>query len=135
MTLSPDGRILAATDDDEPAKTIRLWETATGRLRGQVSVDARYLSAAAFSPDGNTLAVGDFDGRVWLLDTYSGKVLARLEGHGGWVPSVAFSPDGKTLVSGSYDTTALVWDVSRFTQPGKTGELQPADLEACWKDR
>ncbi len=134
FTLSPDGRMLAATADAEPGNTIRLWETATGRLRGQVSADARYLSAVAFSPDGNTLACGDFDGRVWLWDAFYGKEVGKLQGHGGWVNSVVFSPDGKTLVSGSLDTTALVWDVSRFTQHGKTGELQLVDLESCWKD-
>jgi WD40 repeat protein len=134
LTLSPDGRILAATADDESAKTIRLWETAAGRQRGQVSVDGRYLCAAAFSPDGNTLASGDFSGTVWLWDTFSGKELVQLQGHGGRVCSVAFSPDGKTLASGSMDTTVLVWDVSRFTQRGKTGELQPAAPQSCWKD-
>jgi WD40 repeat protein len=134
LTLAPNGRILAATADDESAKTIRLWETDTGRLRGQVSVDGRYLCAAAFSPDGNTLASGDSSGTVWLWDTFSGKELVQLQGHGGWVCSVAFSPDGKTLASGSMDTTVLVWDVSRFTQRGKTGELQPAAPQSCWKD-
>jgi WD40 repeat protein len=121
--------MLAATADETgEGRSIRLWETATGRLRGQVSVDVRYLCAAAFSPDGNTLASGDVSGRVWLWDVSSRKVLVQLQGHGGWVHSVAFAPDGKTLASGAMDTTALVWDVSRFTKRGKSGELQPADM-------
>ena len=119
LALSPDGRILAATGNDESAGSIRLWQAATGRLRGQVTVAGRYLSTAAFSPDGHRLAFGDFDGVVWLLDTDSGKVLVRLAGHAARVLSVAFSPDGKSLVSGSGDTTALVWDVSRFAQRGE----------------
>jgi WD40 repeat protein len=129
LTVSPDGRMLAATADETgEGRSIRLWETATGRLRGQLSVDGRYLCAAAFSPDGNTLASGDFSGRVWLWDVSSRKVLVQLQGHSGSVHSVAFAPDGKTLASGAMDTTVLVWDVSRFTKRGKSGELQPADM-------
>ena len=74
------------------------------------------------------------DGTARLWDRFSGKEIGRLEGHRGWVVSVAFAPDGKTLVTGSTDSTALVWDVSRFVQRGKSAELSAAELESCWKD-
>jgi hypothetical protein len=50
------------------------------------------------------------------------------------VLSVAFSPDGTRLVSGSIDTTALIWDVSRFTKRSKSTPLTAKALESCWTD-
>ena len=74
------------------------------------------------------------DSVVHFVDVFSGKVLGKLEGHRDRIGSVAFAPDGKTLVSTSFDTTALIWDVSRFTQPPSPSELTPAELESCWAD-
>jgi len=68
-----------------------------------------------------------------LYNPFTGKEVGRFEGHRGWVQAVAFAADGKTLISGGIDTTALIWDVSRFTAPGKA-ELTDADLETCWQD-
>jgi WD40 repeat protein len=53
------------------------------------------LSAAAFSPDGKTLAVDGFAGGgiVLLYDAATGKELCRLAGHGG-IAAIACSPDG-----------------------------------------
>jgi WD40 repeat protein len=70
--------------------------------------------AVAFSPNGKTLALGNFDGTVQLLrmDRPSSQPIA-LSGHKGSVTSMSFSPDGKTLASGSYDGTVRLWDPDR----------------------
>lgn len=67
--------------------------------------------ALAFSPDGQIIATGDIDGRVWLFDPGSGRNLADFE-HSGRIDTLTFSPDGKTLASASADQTVQLWDVA-----------------------
>jgi WD40 repeat protein len=64
-----------------------------------------------FSPDGQVLASGGFDGYVILWDVKTGKVLKSIKGHRATVTEVTFSRDGKYVASSSQDGTAMVWDV------------------------
>ena len=88
--------------------------------------DEGFVTSMAFSPDGNTLAVG----YARAPDTASGVVLWDVAGRKrvvekplpvteGSVSSLAFSADGKTLAAGyvyvhhSYsDIGVLLWDVA-----------------------
>jgi len=85
-------------------------------LTGRTS---RVLSVA-FSPDGKTLASGQFYGSVQLWDVTTGRPTGHpLNGHLGPLNSaysVAFSPDGKTLASGNDYGTVLLWDVNTGRQ-------------------
>jgi WD40 repeat protein len=74
-----------------------------------------YVWAAAFSPDGTTLAVGVTDGTVWLwslADPAHPALIATLTGPAGHVYSIAFSPDGRVLAAASNDGTVHLWDTS-----------------------
>ena len=76
--------------------------------------------SVAFSPDGRTLAVGDFGGHVGLWDTATGRRTAILA-QGNPVYSVAFSPDGRTLAAGDTGGHVGLWDTAtgrRDRHPG-----------------
>jgi len=66
---------------------------------------------AIFSPDGNRIFSGCWDGSIKVWDAANGTEFMSLRGHENGVISLAFSPDGKRLVSSSWDKTAKLWDV------------------------
>jgi serine/threonine protein kinase/sugar lactone lactonase YvrE len=72
------------------------------------------VNSVAFSPDGKTLAVGDFNGDVCLWAVATGHVVATLTGPAGSasVDSVAFSPDGTMLAAGNGDGSTYLWSVA-----------------------
>jgi len=67
--------------------------------------------AIDFSPDSQTIAVGDASGILYLWNILTTELLATFAGHTGWIWAVAFSPDGTRLASSGTDGSMRVWDV------------------------
>jgi WD40 repeat protein len=127
VALSADGR-LAATCEYAPRyapfpNAIKLWDAASGALKLDLGKELKKgdrvsgMAAAAFSPDGKLLALGQGgeieggNGKVMLLDPESGKKAQELGGHQYGITSLAFSPDGKLLASGGRDTMVRLWSM------------------------
>ena len=111
LAFSPDGKILAASDNTGHTY---LWNLATGS-QGAILSDSGSSGAfsIAFSPDGKTLAVGDGSGRTYLFNAATGKPAGSLPDPGSTgVNSVTFSPDGKTLAAGDGNGHAYLWNVA-----------------------
>jgi WD40 repeat protein/predicted Ser/Thr protein kinase len=106
------GRFVSASSD----RTVRLWQTATGRCLRVFEGHTDEVFAAVFHPDGRRIASAGRDRAVWLWDPARDQEVARLPGHTSYIWSLAFSPDGATLISGSGDSTVRLWD----TAPLKT---------------
>jgi RNA polymerase sigma factor (sigma-70 family) len=126
LALSADAkRVLSGDHTPTPRGDRRpieahAWDAASGREVLTLTGHQGPVTAAAFSPDGRTLATASDDSigkgptvRLWSAD---GKELALFRGHRDRVTRLAFSPDGKTLAAASADATVLLWDV-RAKQP------------------
>jgi WD40 repeat protein len=84
------------------------WSAERQKLEGH---DGGVL-ALVFSPSGEKVASGSWDGTIRLWDAITGEERQKLEGHDDAAMAVAFSPDGKTLASGSNDKTVRLWDLA-----------------------
>jgi WD40 repeat protein len=71
------------------------------------------VGCVAFSPDGRTLASGDWGNWVDLWDTATGQHRDHFTPHLGDVMRLAFSPDGTRLGTGSRFGFVSVWDLAR----------------------
>jgi WD40 repeat protein len=108
VAFSPDGQRLVSVSTD---KTMKLWDTATGKEIATLPGHTSFIRHVTFSPDGQRLASASEDTTVKLWNGTDGKALATLAGHTRAVAHAAFSPDGQRLASASLDWTVKLWDV------------------------
>jgi RNA polymerase sigma factor (sigma-70 family) len=116
VAFSPDGRLLALGSGEA---VIDFWDVAAGCLIRKLNGHRKYITAVAFSPDGNTLASasgGDRSIRLW--DPATGKELRQWEGirkdrnPEDWIHTLVWSPNGKVLASGGNAKVIRLWDVA-----------------------
>jgi WD40 repeat protein len=133
VVCTPDGKLVAAAFE----KVVKVWDIS-GAERASFS-NPDLVKALAFSPDGQTLAVGCFDRSLSLWDTATGKERKPLPGHKAPLLAAAFSPDGQLLATAAGDTNpfpgqstdnnvpceVLLWDAAgtplgKLPSPGAT---------------
>lgn len=113
--FSPDGTRLLIGGNDSKARLYDLQGNFLSEFDAQrsifVSSEIYAVGSVAFSPDGETIAMGSAkDGNIRIA-AVRGRVLADIKGHEDTVSDLAFSPDGKSVLSVSYDKTAKLWDL------------------------
>jgi len=90
-----------------------VWDVATGKAVAQLPLGA---TAAAFAPDGKTLAIATEDGTLQFRDVATWKVIGEFPGPRDRVSALTFGPDGR-LFSGAITATVLVWDPNAAKRP------------------
>ncbi|MBE9070551.1 TIR domain-containing protein, partial [Leptolyngbya cf. ectocarpi LEGE 11479] len=98
---------------------VKLWnlekDNAVRTLTLTPPGPADELWSIAFSSDGQWIAAGGHQDKVYVWRRRDGVHVATLEGHTDRIRSVAFSPDNTTLVSTAEDNTVRLW---RWPNPG-----------------
>jgi WD40 repeat protein len=126
VAWAPDGSLLAIADwgagglaldpgNGEVRDTLRAPQSTGGQgPSGRVPFEVNMpLTSVAFSGNGDWLAAGGADRKIWLWSVTSGRV-GPGDGsreHPMSVTGVAFSPDGRLLASASLDGGIRLWDV------------------------
>lgn len=95
VQVSPDGLLVAVAVEE--SNSVRLYETATLNLAGEITVRGSNPEHLAFSPDGLWLAVSAEEAeQVDLIDLTARRTVGQIT-VGRRPRGLAFSPDGKRL--------------------------------------
>jgi len=119
VAFHPDGKLLASmgrhTSPVAGMGSVRLWDVQTGREvhRWELPTDWRD-GRVAIRPQGDLLAVGNFEGIVRLWDINTKAEFAQFKVGQGSVRDVTFSPDGKWLAASTreFPLGVQIWDVA-----------------------
>ena len=112
VAITADGKLIVSGSFD---KTIRVWETESGKCLSVLKDKANPVLSVAITADGKLIVSGSLDKTVRVWETESGKCLSVLKGHTDSPYGVGITADGKLIVSGSNDNTVRVWE----TESGK----------------
>jgi WD40 repeat protein len=106
VIFSPDGQLLATGID----QSIMVWQIAPIKQLFSFQGHTAWVTAIAFSPDGQSFASGSHDQTVRLWDVPTQQCRYTLQGHTSWIQAIAYSPDGKLLASGGNDRVIRLWE-------------------------
>jgi WD40 repeat protein len=101
-----DGTTLATISHDG---IMTHYEIATGSMLK--SIDIGGGECAAFSSDGNQVAVGTWNRGLQLMDLQKCSLVKNYQGHIHPLNAVAFSPDNSQLLTSAMDSMAILWNV------------------------
>jgi len=130
IVISPDGK-LVATVSGLFSKTVEIWDTTSGKLKGSLSNEMETVGCLAFTPDNKTIITGDGIGIVGVWDVATRKrrkkfkaTLDIVEDTGTMISALAVSPDGKTVYIAEIDHAPGIWDVAKGKRMVKDREVK-----------
>ncbi|MEX0270655.1 NB-ARC domain-containing protein [Leptolyngbyaceae cyanobacterium UHCC 1019] len=106
VRFSPDGQRFAIGDTNGK---VHIWHFQTMQPLLTIHAHQAWIWAAAWHPDGTTIATG-VGPTVRLWDTRTGGWLRDLQGYPDAVYTLTWSPDGQRLACGGQVPIILVWD-------------------------
>jgi WD40 repeat protein len=111
LFVDPTLSILLSLQAFERAHTIQAESALIEATRQPLDSPDGAVVSVAFSPNGQTMAVGDNGGSIGLWNVANTQLIANLNVDNP-VSSVAFSPDGKTLAVGGSNGDIGLWNVA-----------------------
>ena len=107
IAIDKSGGLLASTETNND---LRLWDLANRSLVRTIRLET-VSASLAFSPDGQRLATGHYNGDTTLWDIPALTPLQRYTGHTKGIPGIDFSADGKFLATTGTDGKLAIWPV------------------------
>jgi WD40 repeat protein len=125
VAFSPTEPKLASSDGE----TLKLWDLTTYKPLQELD----HGSTIAFSPNGRTLAVADYEKKIELWDVDAWHKTQTFEG-GTDATSMFFSAEGNSLAAIGADGTVTFWNLATGRQlatffPGDNGDWAVLDPE------
>jgi WD40 repeat protein len=134
LALSPDGKLLAGTVDEEQGKSrsVRVWEVSTRKEVGKVTESIPFLKLR-LSPDGRRLAAATAERSVGVWDVVRGKRLFLTPFAADQrVETLDFSSDGKRLACGTQAGGVVLLDAENG-KAGLTKHLPASVASIAWR--
>lgn len=100
--------------------TFELVDVAHRRVVAEQGGIGELVPGEAFSPDGKTLAVADFEGKVHFLDARTGRVERTVQLVAEPLAAIAYSPDGRLIATTDTSDNTRMYDSKTLTQIGTT---------------
>ncbi len=123
IEFSPDGKHLITTHANGHVK---VWNTSSWAVEDDLALTDTEVRAAAFSPDGKTVMIGDTYGGLHQWSFAAKAEIKSMPGpnYGGAITGLAFSPDGKKLVTthqGKSGNVVMIWDTQGWVAQIEAG--------------
>jgi WD40 repeat protein len=117
LAFAPDGTLACGFGQLERPGSIRLSDPLTGKQGFHGTVHERHVLALAFSPDGQWLATGGWDGQVLLWNVQTGERAGAVNARTP-VLGLAWQPGGTLLAGACEDRAVAVWQASELQLSG-----------------
>ena len=122
--ISPDQSRIALGG---PSRMVKVFSTKDGSLAFKMKKHTDWVTAVAFSPNGEWLATADRNGGVVIWDADNGLEIHTLAGHKSAVTALSWRFDSRLVASVSEDGSAKIWEMNEGKQV-KTWNPHPSGV-------
>ncbi len=122
--FSPDGTMLAVAGSS--SSSMKIYNTETGSEITAIKPGSSVLWSAAFSPDGQYVAVGNDRGGIFVYSMSNYSLVKQLEPtFTDQVNDIEFSPDSSMIAAGYDEGNIAVWSTSNWARTMNARVLSP----------
>jgi len=117
--FDPTGKYAFTGAEDN---TVQRWDLASGTMTLLAGGHDSWVRAIGFSPDGQQVYTGGYDGRLiwWPATAEKPEPIRKIDvAHNGWIRALAVSPDGQTIATCGNDKLIKLWDAAEGKPVGE----------------